>query len=139
VAALVYGGALLLRHNGAADLERDVAVLLRRQGLPLGAQRPQRAVTCARVCDGGMTASTYPRSAAMYGFASVSSYSLISSAPRGRVVGRGQLAAVQDVDRALRAHHRDLAVGQAKFMSAPRCFEPITSYAPPYALRGDHR
>ena len=27
------------------------------------------------------------------------------------------------------------AVGQAKFMSAPRCFEPITSYAPPYALR----
>ena len=34
-------------------------------------------VTCARVWDGAMTASTYPRSAAMYGLASVSSYSVM--------------------------------------------------------------
>ena len=27
------------------------------------------------------------------------------------------------------------AVGQARLKSAPRCFEHITSYAPPYALR----
>ena len=27
------------------------------------------------------------------------------------------------------------AVGQARLTSAPRCLEPMTTYAPPYALR----
>src|SRR4051794_9367155 len=38
--------------------------------------------TSSRVSCGGMTPSTYPRSAAVYGLASVSSYSVISSARR---------------------------------------------------------
>jgi hypothetical protein len=30
------------------------------------------------------------------------------------------------------------AVGQAKFRSAPRCFEPMTSYGPAVRLARDH-
>ncbi len=64
---------------------------------------------CARVSDGVMTASTYPRSAATYGLARVSSYSAIFSARSAAGSSAlGQLRAVEDVHRALRAHHRDL-------------------------------
>ena len=53
----------------------------------------------------------------------------------GRVGGLGQLVAEDDVDRALGAHHRDPAVGQARFTSPRMCLLLMTSYAPPYALR----
>ena len=83
--------------------------------------------TCTRVADGSMTESTYPRSAATYGLASVSSYSSTSRVRReagsaadassagldvtAGVGDRLELAAVDDVGGALGAHHGDLSGG----------------------------
>ena len=62
-----------------------------------------------RVSAGSITSSTKPRSAATYGLANRSVYSSTSSAaPGDRVGGLLQLAAVDDLDGALRTHHRQL-------------------------------
>ena len=58
----------------------------------------------------------------------VSSYAAMSSARLASTSSsRGELLAVQDVDRSLRAHHRDLRCRPRRLTSAPRCLEPITS------------
>ena len=91
--------------------ERDVAVLLRRVlvALVLRASRA-RAISAARVSRGRMTSSTKPRSAAMYGLANFSRYSSTNARARRRRIRRRcvDLVAVDDVDRALGPHHRDL-------------------------------
>ena len=67
------------------------------------------AISLTRVSAGSITSSTKPRSAATYGLAKRSVYSSTSSAAPGDRVGGGlQLAPVEDLDRALRAHHRQL-------------------------------
>src|SRR5690349_20622537 len=81
-----------------------------------------------RVSWGGMTPSTYPRSAARYGLASVSSYSVTSCAR----VASGSAASFSSLRyRMLTAPWAPItaicAVGQATLMSAPRCLDPITS------------
>ena len=67
------------------------------------------AISLMRVSAGSITSSTKPRSAATYGLAKRSVYSSTSSLRRATGIGRRlQLAPVEDLDRALRAHHRQL-------------------------------
>src|SRR5207247_366280 len=92
--------------------------------------------TYRRGYDGGVTESTYPRSGATYGWARVSSYSVAS---RTRSTSGSSAAPSSRRYRMLTAPCAPItaiwAVGQATLMSARRCLEPMTSYAPPYALR----
>ena len=68
-----------------------------------------RAISLRRVVRGRMTSSTKPRAAATYGFANFSRNSATFAArERRRIAGAIELALVEDVHRALRAHHRDL-------------------------------
>src|SRR5690349_715600 len=93
-------------------------------------------ISAGRVRDGAITSSTYPRSAAVNGFANRSRYSSTSSARRVS----GSSAASSSLRKTmLTAPSGPItatsAVGQAKLKSAPTCLELMTSYAPPYALR----
>ena len=97
-------------------------------------------VTIALVADGLITWSTYPRSAAMYGLTRVSSYSVSSRARSAATSGLNSPVSAACACNSLRYNTFTApadpitaiwAVGQARLTSAPRCLEPITSYAPP--------
>ncbi|SKW14737.1 Uncharacterised protein [Mycobacteroides abscessus subsp. massiliense] len=83
-----------------------------------------------------MTASTYPRSAAMYGFTRVSSYSACNCRRRAST-SSPFLDASASCERYTNPTAPEApmtaicAVGQATLTSAPMSLEPMTQYAPP--------
>src|SRR5699024_6053977 len=96
--------------------------------------------TSRRVSAGRITPSIQPRSAAVYGVANCSSY---SASYRARAASTSPPCSVTSRRsprwRMFTAPCEPItaicAVGQARLMSAPSSLEPITMYAPPYALR----
>src|SRR5665648_948665 len=81
--------------------------------------------TCTRVSDGAITASTYsPTRRARSASASPPASATVLRAPRCRMF-TAPPAPITAI----------CAVGHARLTSAPSCLEPITMYAPPYALR----
>src|SRR5699024_4844000 len=96
--------------------------------------------TSRRVSAGRITPSIQPRSAAVYGVANCSSY---SASKRVRAASTSPPCSATSRRsprwRMFTAPCEPItaiwAVGQARLMSAPSSLEPITMYAPPYALR----
>ena len=97
-------------------------------------------ITRERVSCGSITSSTYPRSAATNGLAKRSRNSSIFCFAHALLVRRRrQFAAVDDVHRALRPHHRDLRRRPRQIDIRAHLLRPHHAIGPAVGLARDHR